>query len=59
MGGTSNLDIVRQGTPDQIADDVQKKIHCGIEVIGPECAVPLDAPYRNLKRIADKVKQSR
>jgi len=59
MGGTSNLTIVRQGTPDQIADDVQEKLRCGIEVIGPECAVPLDAPYQNLKRIADEVKQAR
>ncbi len=57
MGGTSNFDVVRQGTPEIIADDVAEKIGQRIEVIGPECAVPLDAPYRNLKAIAAEVKR--
>lgn len=59
MGGTSNYDIVRLGTPGAIAADVAEKRACNIEIIGPECAVPLDAPYRNLKLIADEVKRLR
>jgi len=55
MGGTSNFDIVRSGTPEKIAKDVEEKIRCNIDIIGPECAVPLDAPYENLKLIADEV----
>ena len=57
MGGTSNFDVVREGTPETIADDVAEKLAQRIEVIGPECAVPLDAPYRNLKLIAEEVKR--
>lgn len=52
MGGTSNFDIVRSGTPDGIAADVAEKIASGVDIIGPECAVPLDAPWRNLQLIA-------
>jgi len=56
MGGTSNYEVVRSGTPDDVTRDVAEKLACNIEIIGPECAVPLDAPYRNLKLIADEVR---
>jgi [methyl-Co(III) methanol-specific corrinoid protein]:coenzyme M methyltransferase len=59
MGGTSNLDIVRKGTAEAIARDVSEKLASKIDVIGPECAVPLDAPYRNLKLIAEEAKKRR
>jgi len=56
MGGTSNFDIVLNGTPDTIAADVREKVEAGIDIIGPECAVPLNAPWRNLRMIVEKVK---
>ena len=57
MGGTSNFDIVCDGTPEAIARDVAEKLALNIDIIGPECAVPLDAPYRNLKLIADEARK--
>ncbi|HUW55910.1 MAG TPA: uroporphyrinogen decarboxylase family protein [Planctomycetota bacterium] len=57
MGGTSNLDVIRTGTPESIRADVAEKASFGIEIIGPECAVPLDAPWRNMKLLADEVKK--
>ena len=59
MGGTGNLDLIQKGTPEEIAEDVREKLRCGIDVIGPECAVPLDAPHANLKRLADEAKACR
>lgn len=56
MGGTSNFTIVREGTPASIKQDVLEKRDAGIDIIGPECAVPLDAPWQNMKMIADEVK---
>ncbi len=53
MGGTSNIAIVRNGTPEAIERDVADKLRAGIDIVGPECAVPLDAPYRNLRLLAD------
>ena len=55
MGGTSNFDIVRSPAPGAIARDVAEKLSLNIDIIGPECAVPLDAPWRHLKQIADEV----
>jgi len=55
MGGTSNIEIIQHGTPETIAADVREKIRAGIDVIGPECAVPLDAPSRNMSVLASYV----
>ena len=57
MGGTSNMRIVKDGTPEAIARDVEEKLSLGIDVIGPECAVPLNAPYQNLRLIAELTKK--
>ena len=58
MGGTSNFSIIREGTPDTVIADVRDKHLCSIDIIGPECAVPLDAPYMNMKILVDEVKKS-
>jgi len=56
MGGTSNFTVVRNGTTADIAQDVQEKLAAGIDIIGPECAVPLDAPWMNLQTLAEEAK---
>jgi [methyl-Co(III) methanol-specific corrinoid protein]:coenzyme M methyltransferase len=56
MGGTSNIDVVRNGSPEEVRRDVEEKLRLGVDVIGPECAVPLDAPYQNLKTLVDVAK---
>jgi MtaA/CmuA family methyltransferase len=56
MGGTSNFDIIRKGSAETISADVREKVENTIDIIGPECAVPLDAPYMNMKMLADEVK---
>ena len=57
MGGTANIDVVRDGTEESIAADVEEKLHVGIDIVGPECAVPLDAPWRNLKALVDAARR--
>jgi len=57
MGGTSNFDIIKDGTPEAVRVDVAEKVRHHIDIIGPECAVPLDAPYRNMKVLAEEVKR--
>ena len=58
MGGTSNLNVIRTGSAEKIREDVAEKVRFGIEVIGPECAVPLDAPWRNLKTLAEEARKT-
>jgi [methyl-Co(III) methanol-specific corrinoid protein]:coenzyme M methyltransferase len=57
MGGTSNFTVVRNGTTASIARDVQEKLAAAIDIIGPECAVPLDAPWINLRTLAEEAKR--
>lgn len=58
MGGTSNYDIIINGTPETIEKDVREKIDNNIDIIGPECAVPLNAPYKNMKLHAELAKKN-
>lgn len=51
IGGVSNMKLLRE-TPDVIATDTAEALEAGINVIGPECAVPLSTPLENLKAIA-------
>ncbi len=57
MGGTGNIEVVRSGSPERIAADVEEKLGLGIDIIGPECAVPLDAPSENLRLLVAEVKR--
>ncbi len=59
MGGTSDLDVLLTGTAEAISEDVREKVRYGIDVIGPECAIPLNAPYANMKLLAAEAKRHR
>ena len=58
MGGTSNFNVILNGTQEIIVKDVNEKIACNIDIIGPECAVPLNAPFRNLRFLTELVKKN-
>jgi [methyl-Co(III) methanol-specific corrinoid protein]:coenzyme M methyltransferase len=59
MGGTANIGVIRNGTPEAIAADVREKLDVGVDVLGPECAVPLDAPFENLRTLVYEVRRGR
>ena len=50
MGGISNYKLLRS-TPEEIAADRDAAAAAGIDVIGPECAIPLATPLANLSAI--------
>ena len=56
MGGTSNLEVIRAGDAARVEADVRDKLENNIDIIGPECAVPLDAPWRNMQLLAAAVR---
>jgi hypothetical protein len=39
-----------------VVKDITIKMKVGIDIVRPECAVPLDAPSENLRTIAETVK---
>jgi len=51
MGGVGNYTLLR-GTPEEVGVQVQAAVAGDIDVIGPECAVPLATPLANLRAIA-------
>jgi len=57
MGGTSNLGVVLHGTPAAITKDIEEKLANKIDILGPECAVPLNASYKNIRYFTDEAKR--
>ena len=51
IGGISNL-MLLQGTSEQVFAAAVQACQADIDIIGPECAVPLATPLANLKAIA-------
>lgn len=50
-GGISNL-LLLNGTPDQVMAAARAAVAADIDVVGPECAIPLRTPLANLQAIA-------
>lgn len=51
MGNVNNPEILLNGTPDQVAEQVRYAMKAGVQVVGPECAIPLRTSLQNLKTI--------
>jgi [methyl-Co(III) methanol-specific corrinoid protein]:coenzyme M methyltransferase len=52
MGSINNPHTLLHGTPKDVWREVQECLNCGIEIIAPECAIPLTTPTANLQAIA-------
>jgi [methyl-Co(III) methanol-specific corrinoid protein]:coenzyme M methyltransferase len=58
MGNVNNPEVLLHGTPEEAAERTQYAIDAGVQVVGPECAIPLRTPLENLRaisRIVDSV----
>lgn len=52
MGGISNFKLLR-GTKEETAADARAAAAAGIDIVGPECAIPLGTPLVNLMAVAE------
>ncbi|OGF51280.1 MAG: hypothetical protein A2044_04265 [Candidatus Firestonebacteria bacterium GWA2_43_8] len=57
IGGTDNPTLMRLGTKAEFWKDIETKLKFKVDILGPECAVPLDTPLKNLKMFADYRKE--
>jgi [methyl-Co(III) methanol-specific corrinoid protein]:coenzyme M methyltransferase len=57
VGNVNNPQVLYQGTPDDVHQQVRYAIEAGINIIGPECAIPLSTPIENLKAIVEAAKE--
>lgn len=55
MGNVNNPVTLYRGTPDDVRREVEALCRVGIDIIGPECAIPLTTPIANLKAITEAV----
>ena len=53
VGNINNPKTLYQGTPDDVYRQVRYSIAAGVNIIGPECAIPLATPIENLKAIVE------
>jgi MtaA/CmuA family methyltransferase len=58
MGNVNNPEVLLHGTPEQAAAQAREARDAGVQVIGPECAVPLATPTANLQAIAEVASES-
>ncbi len=55
MGGISNIETLYNGTAEDVRRQAKAAAEAGINIIGPECAVPLDVKVENLKAISQQI----
>ncbi len=55
VGNINNPEVLYSGTPEMVAEQTRHALQAGVQVVGPECAVPLRTPLENLKTITKTV----
>ena len=53
MGNINNPEILLRGTPVEVAAACHRAVDGGVQILSPDCAVPLTTPLRNLKTLVD------
>jgi MtaA/CmuA family methyltransferase len=53
MGNINNPEILLRGTPDQVTAACQRAVTGGVDILAPECAVPLTTPLENLRALVE------
>jgi MtaA/CmuA family methyltransferase len=57
IGNVNNPQTLLLGTPDEVFTQARYAIDAGVDLIGPECAIPLTTPLENLKAIVAAAKE--
>jgi len=55
VGNINNPETLFLGTPDDVYKQARYAVRAGVNIIGPECAIPLTTPIENLKAIVSAV----
>jgi [methyl-Co(III) methanol-specific corrinoid protein]:coenzyme M methyltransferase len=53
MGNVNNPDVLLAGTPAQVAAACHRVLDAGVQILAPECAVPLSTPIGNLRMLVE------
>jgi MtaA/CmuA family methyltransferase len=53
MGNINNPELLLSGTPQAVVEACERAVCQGIDILSPECAVPLHTPVENLRALVD------
>ncbi len=53
MGAVNNPTVLLKGTPEMVAEASSRAITGGVQILSPECAVPLTTPTSNLRALVE------
>jgi MtaA/CmuA family methyltransferase len=53
MGNINNPELLLSGTPEAVADACREVLAAGVQILAPECAVPLRTPLANLRALVE------
>ncbi len=59
VGNVNNPETLLKGTPELVKAQVRPLLEAGVPIVGPECAVPLVTPNRNLAAIVEAIEEYR
>lgn len=57
VGNINNPEVLFQGSPEDVYEQARYAVAAGVNIIGPECAIPLATPIENLKAIVEAVRE--
>jgi MtaA/CmuA family methyltransferase len=57
IGGIDNPQTLLFGTPEDVKNQAKFAAKAGVEILAPECAIPLITPNKNLKAIVEAAKE--
>ncbi len=56
-GNINNAETLLRGTPDDVRREVFAALDAGVDIVAPECAVPLTTPNRNLIAVVEAARE--
>tara|TARA_Y100000590_G_scaffold150933_1_gene173351 strand:+ start:52 stop:351 length:300 start_codon:yes stop_codon:yes gene_type:complete len=57
VGNINNPETLYSRTPDEVRQEVTRNLNAGVQMVGPECAIPLQTPIENLLEIPRAVRE--
>ncbi len=57
VGNVANKNVLFGGTPEDVYKQARYSTEAGVDILAPECAVPLQTPLANLKAIVEAAKE--
>ena len=56
VGNINNPETLYSKGPETVREEVYRNLDAGVQLVGPECAIPLQTPIENLKEIPQAVR---